>query len=107
MGSRKGHDSMITTQFQRDGAQVKVTFAVPAGKRRVAVAGDFNDWDATATPLRKRGDNRSASVTLEPGRRCAFRYIDEDGRWFNDEHADEFEPNGFGDKNGVIVLRSP
>lgn len=95
---------MITKQRRRDGAQVKVTFTVPAGERRVAVAGDFNDWDGTATPLRKRGEVCSASVTLESGRRYAFRYLDEEGCWFDDDEADAYEPNGFGDENGVIDL---
>ena len=95
---------MITKQPQRQKGQVKVTFTVPAGEHRVAVAGDFNEWDGTATPLRKKGEVCSASVTLAPGRRYAFRYLDEEGCWFNDDQADEFEPNGFGEKNGVIDL---
>lgn len=88
------------------GDKVKVTFTLPAGATpdKVAVAGDFNDWDPTATTLRKRGESRSATVTLETGRRYAFRYATPDGRWFNDEGAHGYEPNEFGDENGIIDL---
>jgi 1,4-alpha-glucan branching enzyme len=88
------------------GDKVKVTFTLPvdepAGK--VAVAGDFNDWDPSGTTLRKRGETRSASVTLEPGRRYAFRYRAADGSWFNDESAHGYERNEFGDDNAIIDL---
>jgi hypothetical protein len=46
------------------GDKVKVTFTLPADEPegKVAVAGDFNDWDTSATTLRKRGDKRSMPV---------------------------------------------
>lgn len=95
---------MITKRPVDGGARAKVTFTLPAGDRRIAVVGDFNDWDRRATPLKKRGDTRAASVTLERGRRYAFRYVDEDGRWFNDEQVDDLESNGLGEANCVIDL---
>lgn len=95
---------MITKKRTGRGARVKVTFRLPSGDRQVAVAGDFNGWDPTATPMRKRGDTRSASVNLDPGRRYSFRYVDEHGRWFNDDLADEFEGNDFGESNCIIDL---
>lgn len=84
---------------------VKVTFSVPveATGDRVTVVGDFNGWDPSATPMRKRGDARSASVVVEPGRRYGFRYFD-GSRWFNDEEADAYEDNGLGDQNSVVDL---
>lgn len=86
--------------------KVKVTFTLPADlpEGKVAVAGDFNDWDDAGTTLRKRGEKRSASVTLEAGRRYAFRYRAADGSWFNDEAADAYERNEFGDDNSIIDL---
>jgi len=96
---------MITRKVVDGGSHVKVTFALPCeAADRVAVVGDFNEWDATVTPMRKRGDTRSASVTLEPGSRYGFRYLDGSGRWFNDDQADGFEQNEFGDSNCVIDL---
>jgi hypothetical protein len=41
-------------------------------------------------------------VTLPPGRRFAFRYLAEGGRWHDDDTAEAFEPNGLGGHNAVI-----
>jgi 1,4-alpha-glucan branching enzyme len=84
---------------------VKVNFVLPtdavAGK--VSVVGDFNGWDPFAHPLRpRRNGTRSAVVTLPPGRRFAFRYLAEGGRWHDEDTAETFEPNGVGGHNAVI-----
>jgi 1,4-alpha-glucan branching enzyme len=96
---------MITKKSVDRGARVKVTFTIPAnGSPRMAVVGDFNEWDPYATPMRKRGEVRSASITLDPGQRYAFRYLAENGHWFNDDHADGYQDNATGDTNGIIDL---
>jgi 1,4-alpha-glucan branching enzyme len=95
---------MITKKPTDRGARVKVTFSVPSATGKVCVAGDFNGWDPTATPMRRRGQTRSVSVSLDPGRCYQFRYVDEGGRWFNDERADRYEHNEHGDTNGIIDL---
>jgi 1,4-alpha-glucan branching enzyme len=84
---------------------VKVSFVLPndAVAGNVSVVGDFNSWDPFAHPLRpRRNGTRSAAVTLPPGRRFAFRYLVEGGRWHDDETAKAFEPNGVGGHNAVI-----
>ena len=84
---------------------VKVNFVLPkdavAGK--VSVVGDFNGWDPLAHPLRpRRNGTRSAVVTLPAGRRFAFRYLAEGGRWHDDDTAGAVEPNGIGGYNAII-----
>lgn len=82
---------------------VKVTFVIPGDRPKTYVAGDFNDWDTSALPLSKRSNGtRSASVNLQPGESYAFRYVQEDGIWFNDEAADSYVPNGHGAENCVV-----
>ena len=95
---------MITKKSVDRGQRVKVTFTLPATGERVGVAGDFNEWDSGELRLRKRGDIRSASITLDPGQRYAFRYVGEDGRWFNDDQSDGYETNEFGETNCIIDL---
>ena len=83
---------------------VKVSFVLPqdAIPGKTSVVGDFNGWDPLAHPLRPRANGtRSAAVPLPPGRRFAFRYLAEGGRW-HDETAEAFEPNGAGGHNAVI-----
>jgi 1,4-alpha-glucan branching enzyme len=94
---------MITTR-KVSGAKVRVTFELPDDGPAVGVAGDFNGWDPTTTPLKRRLGARKASVVLDTGRRYSFRYHDSEGTWFNDPQAHTFELNQFGDENSVIDL---
>ncbi|HVM14479.1 MAG TPA: isoamylase early set domain-containing protein [Egibacteraceae bacterium] len=82
-----------------------MSFHLPAeGDGNVSVVGDFNDWTPGVTPLRVHRGDLTASVTVDAGRRYAFRYLGEDGRWFNDEDAPGYEENGFGGTNAVVDL---
>lgn len=84
-----------------------MTFAIAdrMGGQAVAVVGDFNDWDPAATPLRPNGDGaRSATITMPAGGRYAFRYLAENGQWFNDDGADDYQGKEFGGQDGVVDL---
>ncbi len=98
---------MIRKQKAPKSGGVKVTFVLPEDHRHaghVSVVGDFNDWDPEALVLKKRSNKTySASVTLPPGERYAFRYRTEDAHWFNDEAADEYEPNSTGGENCILL----
>jgi 1,4-alpha-glucan branching enzyme len=86
---------------------VEVTFTVEVAPEQtpVTVVGDFNGWDPDATALKPTGDGRhSATVRLQGGQRYAFRYRDANGRWFNDETADDYTSNDLGGMNAVVVL---
>ena len=66
---------------------VRLMFDAPDA-RRVAVAGDFNRWDADATPLTRDARSRRWSVTLalrEGEHRYAF--VVDGTRWVADPHA--------------------
>jgi hypothetical protein len=89
----------------KGGDQVKVNFILSkdAVTGKVSVVGDFNGWDPLAHPLRPRSNGtRSVTVTLPRRSRFAFRYLDDGGRWHDDDGADAFEPNGVGGVNGVV-----
>ncbi len=81
---------MIKTTKPGRGGTVRVTFALPADEPRgaVSVVGNFNDWNPFAHPLRHRANGtRSAAVTVPAGSMLRFRYLAEDGVWFDDETA--------------------
>jgi hypothetical protein len=66
---------------------VRLMFDAPDA-RRVAVAGDFNQWDIDATPLTRDERSRRWSVTLalrEGEHRYAF--VVDGTRWVADPHA--------------------
>lgn len=87
---------------QRPDGHVKLTFRLAADHpaEPVAVAGDFNEW--TLTELEDRGGKLEATVVVGAGRRYQFRYHSSDGRWFNDDEADDYTPNEFGGVNCVV-----
>jgi 1,4-alpha-glucan branching enzyme len=72
--------------------QVHLTFVLdqeqPAG--RVSVVGDFNDWTPGRHRLAKRSNGtRSVKVKVEPGAAYKFRYLGEDGHWFDDPQHEQ------------------
>jgi 1,4-alpha-glucan branching enzyme len=76
---------------------VKVTFSLPldAATGTVSVVGDFNGWTPGAHPLVKRANGtRSVSVTLAGGTKSRFRYLGENGHWFDDPEADALDSEG-------------
>ena len=81
---------------------VRFTFANAAAKS-VAVAGNFNEWSATANPLARSGKVWTAVVTLPPGEHL-FMFI-VDGKWIVPPLAEEYADDGFGSRNGVVIVR--
>lgn len=86
----------------------KVTFRyqpVIGGVASVAVAGSFNAWSATAHPLRDDDQDGvwSADVEIAPGR-VTYKFVVNGDQWMTDEGAAEFEPDGFGGQNSVVVV---
>ncbi len=82
----------------------KVTFALPAAEAvgNVSVLGDFNGWDASAHPLKKRS-NGTRSVTVElPNGEYRFKYCTEAGEWFCDPQVTDVEINEFNTENSVL-----
>lgn len=95
---------MIKRELSKKDNSVKLTFIQPVNGQSVAVVGDFNGWDPAKGKLVKRANGTaSLSVALQPGTRVQFRYRREDGTWFNDEAADTYAPNEFGETNSVVV----
>ena len=77
---------MIKISKSRAGAR-RVTFSLPmsAPPGRVSVVGSFNDWTPGRHHLTPRSNGRrSAVVEVPPGTVLQFRYLGEDGLWFDD-----------------------
>jgi 1,4-alpha-glucan branching enzyme len=82
--------------------KIEFRFHAPDAKS-VGVAGSFNGWDPTQTPLRRRfGGDWRAALKLTPGRH-EYRFV-ADGKWFTDPGADETGPNPYGGCNSVRVV---
>lgn len=99
---------MIRYEAPESSGDVEVVFTLtPNGleDQALAVVGDFNGWDPTASPFELRPDGVSQATVMVPrGGRYAFRYLSEHGTWLNDDGAHHHEPNGMGEENSILDL---
>lgn len=87
--------------------KVRVTFTMPKAEfvERLYIVGDFNNWSVSETPMTREPDGSwTVVLTLEGGRKYAFRYFADGEAWLNDWAADEYVPNEFGSENSVVNL---
>lgn len=70
---------------------------------KVYLAGDFNHWNYTQTPLKKSTKGKWAvTLKLTKGEH-QFRYVC-NNQWYNDSNADKYINNGYGCENSVILI---
>ncbi|HNB53876.1 MAG TPA: isoamylase early set domain-containing protein [Anaerolineales bacterium] len=93
-------------EYTKTGRSCKVTFECsPADAQEVVLLGDFNGWNSTETPMKRRKDGSfSATVSLKPGTEYRFRYLADGQTWLNDTAADKFVPNSFGTEDSVVSI---
>jgi len=74
------------------------------GAKRLAIAGDFNDWSPAATPFKRNDqlDVWEACIPLKPGK-YHYRLV-ADEKWMNDPHNRRTESNPFGQVNNVVEV---
>ncbi len=100
----------IKKRYLKDQPQCIVTLTLPKrlalNVEKVYVAGEFNQWNTQATPMRKlKNGDFKVTLDLESGLEYQFRYILDDHQWQNDDQPDKWTPNHYsGDENSVIVL---
>jgi hypothetical protein len=98
----------IAKQYLKNG-KCKVTFRLPQAAAMdaqiVVIAGDFNNWDTTATPMTrlKNGDFK-ITLSLDSGREFRFKYLIDGTRWENDWSADRYACNDYGADDSIVVL---
>lgn len=98
----------LKKQYVKSRQLFKVTFSIPRESvedaKRVALAGDFNNWDTEADLMKRRKDGTfSISLYLEPGKTYQFRYLIDDARWENDWEADSYIPHAYGDGDNSLL----
>jgi hypothetical protein len=71
----------------------------------VALVGDFNNWDAAATPLRQASAEGvwSVMLPLTPGRHL-YAFVVDDSKWVPDPSAARAPEDDFGAPNSVIMV---
>lgn len=87
----------------------KVTFRLPAeigqDADSVHIVGEFNDWDASSTPMKKlKNGSFTATLDLETGKEYQFRYLIDEKTWENDGEADKYVRTPYGDSENSVVV---
>lgn len=99
----------LTAPSARDdsgAAAQSVRFEVAApGAARVALVGDFNEWDPAATPLQatRRNGVWSVTVPIAPGRH-EYAFVLDGERWIPDPRAPRAATADFGSPNSVVTV---
>jgi len=98
---------MIKRTYSKTGRPCRVTFELPpeVNAETVHLCGEFNEWDETAHPMKRRKDGRfSLTISLKPDQEYRFRYLLDGERWENDWEADAYVPNPFGSEDSVVQV---
>ena len=71
--------------------------------QEVCIAGAFNDWHPSVTPMIRLSDGKWAKELVLPPGRYEYRFV-VDGQWVDDPKAAALVPNPFGSANAVLVV---
>lgn len=98
----------LTKKYLKSKPICKVTFKLLKQECNdatvAALAGDFNDWQATPMKRLKSGDF-TLTLDLEKDAKYQFRYKVDEDTWQNDWHADEYIPSPMSlDDNSVVIV---
>ncbi len=70
----------------------------------VHLVGEFNEWKADASPLKRQKDGSfTLELTLPLGKDYQFRYLLDTGQWLNDAGADAYVPCPFSGVDNSVV----
>ena len=97
--------------YSKDKKTCTVTFTVKAnethGAEKITLAGDFNSWSSTDTPMKKGKDGSfSAKIELDVDKEYQFRYLLDNSKWENDWNADKYIPAPYSNADNSVVVTS-
>jgi predicted carbohydrate-binding protein with CBM48 len=85
---------------------VEFVFVAPTA-RNVSLVGDFNGWDATATPMRRTDGRTTWSVAVQlPAGRHVYAFVVDGDAWVADPQAPLAPEQWYGQRNSVVIVAS-
>ena len=75
--------------------------------RAVSVAGSFNQWSVVSHPLAPVSSGVWTTVVPLPPGEHLFMYVVDGKQWRSPPLAHDYIEDGFGLKNGIVVVRPP
>lgn len=83
---------------------VEFVFVAPSA-RNVSLVGDFNGWDASATPMRRTDGRTTWSVAVQlPAGRHVYAFVVDGDAWVADPQAPIAPEQWYGQRNSVVVV---
>ena len=80
---------------------VRLTLDAPAAAA-VAVVGDWNDWNPTAHPMKRRDGKWEIVLELQRGRSYQYQFLVNGDTWIPDPNGLIKVENGFGGMNSLL-----
>lgn len=87
----------------KDYCKVKFSFN-PENAETVEILGLNSDWENAVIMSKKKDGSFAIEVNLPKDSTHQFKYFVNQAEWLNDETADSFEPNEYGNTNSVIAI---
>ena len=84
---------------------VRFTFIHPTA-RTVAVAGSFNQWSASSHTLARDARGTWVTMITMPPGDYTFMFVVDGTQWLTPPAAEDYVDDGFGARNGVVVVRT-
>lgn len=100
----------LSKNYLKSRPACKVKFIAPKAlsesAKKLFLAGEFNNWEYTETPLRRQKNGDYATIVeLAPGTEYQYRFVLDGERWENDYEADKYVPSHVcNDDNSVVVV---
>lgn len=98
---------MLIKNYSKSGAICRVTFKYNNSENaaKAVLVGEFNDWSLQENPIKRLKDGSfSGTISLQAGNSYQFRYLLDENTWINDEEADSYLPNTYGEDNSVVTV---
>lgn len=98
---------MLIKNYSKSGKICRVTFKCRNAEscKSAIVVGEFNDWSFKKNFMKKLKDGSfSVTLSLQAGNSYQFRYVLDGDTWVNEEAADNYVPNQYGEENSVITV---
>ena len=91
--------------IEKVSGKIPVTFTyqpLTGGKHQVYLAGDFNNWAENKTIMEESDGIYEITLLLRSGK-YSYKFI-VDGKWINDDNAQEFVDDGYGGQNSIVFV---
>jgi len=102
-GGKKLEASSVAQPAKTPAARWKRFELVAPKARTVFLAGTFNHWNPTNTPMMRLHDGKWAKELRLPAGRYEYLFV-VDGGWTPDPKATDYAPNPFGGCNSVLLV---